>query len=92
MDSLLLDVAHEPVAGLGADEVREEERVEHHALAEEHHEAENGARLLQPQECQQVHPLVLRLLQQGVYPTVIPVRSRLFQPFVCVGSCVSGHP
>ena len=72
VDGLLLDVAHETVASLGADDVREEESVEHHALADEHHKTEDRARLLQLQECQKVHPLVLRLLQQGVDPTVIP--------------------
>lgn len=76
MHRLLLYVSDEAVAGLGADDVRQEERVEHHPLAHQDHEPEHRAGLLQLQEREQVHPLVLRLLQEGVDPAVVPVCAR----------------
>lgn len=72
MHSLLLDVPHEAVAGLGADEVRQEKCVEHDALAHHDEETEHGPRLLQLQEREQVHALVFSLFQEGVDPSVIP--------------------
>lgn len=75
MHRLLLDVTHEPVAGLRADDVRQKESVEHHPLADENREPEDRAGLLQLQERQQMHPLVLRLLEEGVDPAVVPAND-----------------
>lgn len=75
---LLLDVADEAVASLGADEVRQEEGVVHDPLGDHHRETEDGAGLLELEEGQQVHPLVLGLLQQRVDPPVVPA-SHIFR-------------
>lgn len=70
--SFLLDVADEAVAGLGADEVREEEGVVHDPLADHDRKAEHRAGLLELEKGQQVHPFVFGLLQKGVDPPVVP--------------------
>ena len=83
---LLFDVAHEAVASLGADEVREEEGVVHDALADHDRKPEEWAGLLELKEGQQVHPLVLGLLEKGVDPAVVPVqRGKAFQQTHYVG-------
>lgn len=60
------------MARLGADEIGQEKRVEHDALADHHIEPKDGTGVLELEEGQQVHALILGLLQKGVDPTVIP--------------------
>mmetsp|Transcript_34096 Transcript_34096/g.88482 ORF Transcript_34096/g.88482 Transcript_34096/m.88482 type:complete len:306 (-) Transcript_34096:283-1200(-) len=71
LHSLLFEVTHSRVACLGEEDVQEHVRIEHDALPKKHHSTEKGARLAHLEERQQVHALVLRLLQQGVDPAVV---------------------
>mmetsp|Transcript_9913 Transcript_9913/g.11257 ORF Transcript_9913/g.11257 Transcript_9913/m.11257 type:complete len:224 (-) Transcript_9913:491-1162(-) len=72
---LLLKVPDEAVHEARVGEVQNEEHGEHHALRHDDRPAEHNAGLADVHERQQVHALVLRLLQQCVNPTVISFQS-----------------
>ena len=56
---------------LGRDQIADEHEVERHALRGEHHGTEQGAGVAHGHECEQVHALVLGLLQQRVDPCFV---------------------
>mmetsp|Transcript_13356 Transcript_13356/g.42591 ORF Transcript_13356/g.42591 Transcript_13356/m.42591 type:complete len:279 (-) Transcript_13356:188-1024(-) len=72
---LLLEVAHEAVGSGGRGDVDEEVEVPEDSLGAEHGGAEDEAGLLHGQEGEQVHPLVLCLLQQGVDPAMVATQG-----------------
>jgi len=67
-DCLLLKVADESVAGLGRDEIGEEERVEEDALGAEQHEAHEDAGTAERQERQKMHAFVESFLKERLDP------------------------
>lgn len=67
-DCLLLKVPDETVNGTRAEEVGEEQSVTPNTLRSEHHEAHKRPWTLHLQEHQQVHTLVVALLEQGFDP------------------------
>mmetsp|Transcript_55326 Transcript_55326/g.135504 ORF Transcript_55326/g.135504 Transcript_55326/m.135504 type:complete len:349 (+) Transcript_55326:279-1325(+) len=70
---LLLEVPHEAVADVRVHEVGQEEGGHEEALRHHDGRPEHRPGLLQLDEGQQVHPLVLGLLEQRVDPPVVPV-------------------
>ena len=56
-------------------QVGEEEEVEEHSLTQKHHPAEGWPWLLHLQERQQMHALILRLLQQCMNPAVVALHT-----------------
>lgn len=70
---LLLEVADEAVAGARGHEVGEEHAVEEDALGAEDHEFHEPAGLGHLEECEEVHALVVGLLQQRLDPAVVPL-------------------
>ena len=68
---LLLEVPHESVTRARGDHVGGEERVEEDALRAEDGESEPKPGLLEAHEREEVHALVLRLLEEGVDPPVV---------------------
>lgn len=71
----LLQIAHKPVHGLGVNDVHGHQGWSHDSLCRHNHKASEprGLKLLQTQ--QQVHTLVLRLLQQGGDPAIVALQS-----------------
>mmetsp|Transcript_20354 Transcript_20354/g.49185 ORF Transcript_20354/g.49185 Transcript_20354/m.49185 type:complete len:218 (-) Transcript_20354:300-953(-) len=72
---LLLEVADEAVARAGGDHVHQKERVHEDSLGADHAQPEHRPRLLELDEGEEVHPLVLRLLEQSVDPPVVAVHA-----------------
>mmetsp|Transcript_114110 Transcript_114110/g.329608 ORF Transcript_114110/g.329608 Transcript_114110/m.329608 type:complete len:308 (-) Transcript_114110:281-1204(-) len=73
--SRLLQVPHEAVDGLGVHNVERCEEWRHQALGSEHQGAGHEIGLEHAHANQQVHPLVLRLLQQRVDPAEVTAQA-----------------
>jgi len=74
VDCLFLKVAYKSVAERWKQHVSERVRVEENTLCRDDRESLQNARLSQVKEEEQVHTLVLRLLQQVIYPSVVPLK------------------
>ncbi len=66
---LLLDVPNQPMAKLGTDYIGEEEQVVEDRLCSNDGAAEDHAGVLELNEGQEVHPLILGLFEEGMDPT-----------------------
>jgi len=75
MDGLLLKISDKSVNNLGGDEVRDEKTVEEDALSSNDHHLHEPARLAHLHECQEVHPLVVALLEECLDPTVVSLHA-----------------
>lgn len=75
MHRRLLEVAHEAVHGLGVDNVRGDEEGRHHHLSSDDEEARGKVRLKHVKTHEQVHALVLRLLEEREDPAVIALQG-----------------
>lgn len=74
-DSFFFQIADEAMAGAWRDEVRDEEGVEPYTLRAEHHETHEPARLSHLEECEQMHALVVRLLEQRLDPAIVALHA-----------------
>lgn len=75
MHGLLLKVPDEAVANLGADEVCDKHGVEVDALRADDEYLHEPARLAHLEEGQEVHALVVRLLEQRLDPAVVALQT-----------------
>ncbi|CRJ86145.1 hypothetical protein BN1723_000082 [Verticillium longisporum] len=72
---LLLEVADEAMRDLGRDEIRQEHAVEEDALGTDEHDLHEPARLRHLHKGQQVHALIVRLLEQRLDPAVVALHA-----------------
>ena len=75
VDSLFLKVADEAVADLGRNEVRNEHGVIEDALGTEHDESHEPAGLVHLEEGQEMHSLVVRLLEKRLDPALVGLET-----------------
>lgn len=75
VNSLFLKVADEAVANLGREEVRDEHGVVEDTLSTEHDESHEPAGLVHFEEGEEMHSLVVRLLEKGLDPALIRLET-----------------
>ena len=75
VNSLLLEVANEAVANLGGEEVRDEHGVVEDALGTEDDESHEPARLVHLEEGEEMHSLVVGLLEEGLDPALVRLEA-----------------
>lgn len=71
MNRFFLQVGHEPVADPRRHQIGDEHGVVEDALRGKDHQAHQPARLVEVEEGQQVHPLVVRLFEQRLDPSLV---------------------
>lgn len=75
MDGLLFKISDKSVDNLGGDEVGDEKTVEEDALGSNDHHLHEPTRLAHLHECQEVHPLVVALLEERLDPTIVSLHA-----------------
>ena len=75
MNGFLLQVSNKAVACLRRDEIRDEHGVVEYPLGGEDQESHHPTWPIQLQECEEMHSLIIRLLQQRFDPTLVLFES-----------------
>lgn len=75
VDGLLLEIADKAMRDLWRDQVADEHGVEEHTLSADDDSLHEPSRLRHLHECQEVHPLIVRLFEERFDPAIIPLHT-----------------